>query len=174
MSQRDSTITAPVSAYHRGSYAERDSRSKRCDPVKEALVSSFTSIPCQAWALEDLLGPLNDVEQQHAPATLFVAGDPTLLRHGARVAIVGARKASVQGRARARKLATRLCAHGVVVVSGLAAGIDTAAHQATLAAGGRTIAVLGTALDQVYPKTNADLQHQIMPEHFCVLQFPTG
>jgi DNA processing protein len=137
-------------------------------------VSSFTSIPCQACTPEDLLGPLNDVEQQHAPATLFVAGDPAILRYGARVAIVGARKASAQGLARARKLATRLCARGVVVVSGLAAGIDTAAHQATLAAGGRTIAVLGTPLDQVYPKTNAALQHQIMREHLCVSQFPAG
>jgi DNA processing protein len=144
------------------------------DPVKEALVSSFMSIPCQACALEDLLGPLNDVEQQHAPATLFVAGDPTILRHGARVAIVGARKTSAQGLARARKLATWLCTRGGVVVSGLAAGIDTAAHQATLAAGGRTIAVLGTPLDQVYPKTNAELQHQIMREHLCLSQFPAG
>ena len=137
-------------------------------------MSSFTSIPCQACTPEDLLGPLNDVEQQHAPATLFVAGDPAILRYGARVAIVGARKASAQGHARARKLATRLCARGVVVVSGLAAGIDTAAHQATLAAGGRTVAVLGTPLDQVYPKTNTALQHQIMREHLCVSQFPAG
>jgi DNA processing protein len=71
-----------------------------------------------------------------------VAGDPQILRHGARVAIVGSRKASAQRLARARKQAKRLCERAIVVVSGLAAGIDTAAHQATLAAGGRTIAVL--------------------------------
>jgi DNA processing protein len=62
----------------------------------------------------------------------------------------------------------------MVVVSGLAEGIDTAAHQATLAAGGRTVAVLGTPLDQVYPKTNTALQHQIMRDHLCISQFPTG
>jgi DNA processing protein len=135
---------------------------------------SLTPVSCHACAPEDLLGPLNDAERQHAPALLFVAGDPQLLHHGARVAIVGSRKASAQGCARARKLATRLCERAIVVVSGLAAGIDTAAHQATLAAGGRTIAVLGTPLDQVYPKTNAALQHQIMREHLCLSQFPVG
>jgi DNA processing protein len=97
-----------------------------------------------------------------------------MLRRGARVAIVGSRKASAQGLARARKLATRLCERGIVVVSGLAAGIDTAAHRATLAAGGRTLAVLGTPLDQVYPKTNMALQHRLMREHLCLSQFPAG
>jgi len=142
--------------------------------MKEAIVLPLTSIPCRAFTPVDLLGPLNDVEQQHAPATLFVAGDPQILHHGARVAIVGSRKASSQGLARARKLATRLCERAIVVVSGLAEGIDTAAHQATLAAGGRTVAVLGTPLDQVYPKTNTALQHQIMREHLCISQFPAG
>lgn len=137
-------------------------------------MSPSTPLPCRAFAPDDLLGPLNDVEQLHAPSTLFVAGDPQILRHGARVAIVGSRKASAQGLARARKLATRLCERAIVVVSGLAAGIDTAAHHATLAAGGRTIAVLGTPLDQVYPKTNTALQHQIMREHLCISQFPAG
>ena len=137
-------------------------------------MSPLTPLLCRAFAPEALLGPLNDVEQLHAPATLFVAGDPQIVRHGARVAIIGSRKASTQGLARARKLATWLCERAIVVVSGLAAGIDTAAHQVTLAAGGRTIAVLGTPLDQVYPKTNTDLQHQIMREHLCISQFPAG
>ena len=89
-------------------------------------------------ATEDLIGPLNDVEQQYAPPTLFVAGDLALLHHGARVAIVGSRQATPEGCARARKLASRLCDRGMVVVSGLAQGIDTAAHQAALDRGGRT------------------------------------
>jgi len=138
------------------------------------MVSPFTPLPYRAFAPEDLLGPLNDVEHLHAPATLFVAGDPQILCHGARVAIVGSRKASAQDLARARTLATRLCEREIVVVSGLAAGIDTAAHHATLAVGGRTIAVLGTPLDHVYPTTNTALQHHIMREHLCISQFPAG
>jgi DNA processing protein len=130
-----------------------------------------------AWrevATEDLVGPLNDVEQIYAPPTLFVAGDLALLQHGTRVAIVGSRQATPEGCARARKLASRLCDRVMVVVSGLARGIDTAAHQAALDRGGRTLAVLGTPLDQVYPKANAALQERIMREHLCVSQFPPG
>ena len=131
--------------------------------------NSWREVPTQ-----ELLGPLNDVEQKYAPQTLFVAGDRHLLRQGARVAIVGSRQATPEGRARARQLAFRLCERRIVVVSGLAQGIDTAAHQAALAQDGRTIAVIGTPLDQVYPKANASLQHQIMREHLCVSQFPVG
>lgn len=93
-----------------------------------------------------LLGPLNPVERQHAPERFYIAGDPAILETGARVSIVGSRQASPEGLARARKLARRLAGEGVVVVSGLALGIDTAAHIATIAAGGRTV---GYTLDPV-------------------------
>jgi DNA processing protein len=121
-----------------------------------------------------LFGPFNEVEQKHAPTTLFVAGDTSILEEGARVSIVGARKASPDGIRRAAKLAALLARKGIVVVSGLAEGIDTAAHRAAIEFGGRTIAVLGTPLDQVYPKQNAALQHEIMERHLAVSQYPLG
>ncbi len=123
---------------------------------------------------ETLLGPLNQVEQKNAPRSLFVAGDIGVLRQGARVSIVGSRRASAAGVERARTLAERLVARGAVVVSGLAAGIDTAAHEGAMAAGGRTIAVLGTPLDRTYPPENRVLQERIMAEHLAVSQFPPG
>ena len=122
----------------------------------------------------DLLGPLNEVEEKNAPKMLYVAGDIGILEEGARVSIVGARKASPEGIRRATKLASLLARRGIVVVSGLAEGIDTAAHEAALANSGRTIAVIGTPLDQVYPKQNAELQHRLMREHLVISQFPTG
>src|SRR4051794_40287019 len=97
---------------------------------------------------EDLLGPLNEVEAKHAPKMLYAAGDTGMLRHAARVSIVGSRNASAEGLRRARRLSTILSRQGVVIVSGLAAGIDTAAHTAAVDANGRTVAVLGTPLDQ--------------------------
>jgi DNA processing protein len=88
--------------------------------------------------------------------------------------MVGARDATRDGLRRAARLARILAEHGVIVVSGLARGIDTAAHRAAIAAGGSTIAVLGTPLDKAYPRDNAKLQRQIAERHLLVSQFPPG
>jgi DNA processing protein len=122
----------------------------------------------------DVLGPLNEVESKSAPERLYLLGDRALLRFGPRVSIVGSRKASPDGLQRARKLAASLAEHQITVVSGLAAGIDRAAHLGAIEARGRTIAVLGTPLDQFYPKDNKALQEEIGRDHLLVSQFPPG
>lgn len=121
-----------------------------------------------------LLGPLTEVEQKNAPEALWVAGDVELLRSGPRVSVVGSRKASREGLARTRKLCAALVERDMVVVSGLALGIDTAAHETALAFGGRTIAVLGTPLDQASPVENRELQARIVRDHLAVSQFAPG
>jgi len=104
------------------------------------------------------------------PPMVFVAGH--LTREDARgVAVVGARKASPAGAQRAAVIAERLVDHGYTVVSGLAAGIDTAAHTAALTRGGRTVAVIGTGLGRSYPRENAPLQKRIASECAVVSQF---
>lgn len=128
----------------------------------------------QEYTAEDLLGPLNAVERKNAPAKLYVAGDVGLLHAGPRVCVVGSRKASAESLARARSFAKALAKRGMVVVSGLAEGIDTAAHEAALAAGGKTIAVIGTPLDQVFPAKNRALQERLMREQLVISQFPSG
>lgn len=120
------------------------------------------------------MGPLNPVERKNAPAELYLAGDETLLTEGARVAIVGSRRATPEGLKRAAGLAKALVERGIVVVSGLAEGIDSAAHQAAIAYGGRTIAVLGTPLDRTFPASNKALQQRIIDEHLAISQFPIG
>jgi DNA processing protein len=87
------------------------------------------------------------------------------------VAIVGTRGATPLGVSRARELAIGLAESGVTVVSGLAAGIDTAAHRGALDAGGRTVAVLGTGLNVNYPKQNAELQAEIARKGMLLSQF---
>ncbi len=123
---------------------------------------------------EDVFGPLNDVERRNAPRRLFVAGEMALLLRRPRVSIVGSRQASDDGLRRAGRLARALVRHGAVVVSGLARGIDTAAHRATIESGGRTIAVLGTPLDDTFPRENEALQHEIAKNHLLISQFPAG
>lgn len=122
----------------------------------------------------EALGPLNEVERKFAPHALYLEGDPELLRAAPRVAIVGSRKASDAGLKRAEQLARDLLAEGVTVVSGLARGIDGRAHQTAIQRGGRTIAVLGTPLDTVYPREHAELQEEIGRSHLLVSQFPAG
>jgi DNA processing protein len=129
----------------------------------------------QEFTPRALLGrPLNEVEQKNAPERIFAAGDLSLVRGGTRVSIVGARKASQEGLRRARKLAVELAKEGAIIVSGLAEGIDTAAHRGAIDAAGRTVAVLGTPLDRTYPAKNRALQQQIMAEHLAVSPFAPG
>jgi DNA processing protein len=131
--------------------------------------------PISGRTVDDVLGrPLNDVETKHAPKTLYIKGMTQLPLLGPRVSIVGSRKASLNGLSDARKIAKTLAEKGVVIVSGLAEGIDTSAHEATMKAGGRTIAVLGTPLNKTYPKKNFRLQQEIMHHHLAISQFQIG
>ena len=104
------------------------------------------------------------------PPLVFVSGalSPSDVRS---VAVVGTRRPTQDGRTAAGVIADALTRAGFVVVSGLAAGIDTAAHEAALAAGGRTVAVIGTGLRHSYPPENAALQRRIAAEGAVVSQF---
>ncbi|MFD5266555.1 DNA-processing protein DprA [Streptomyces sp. NPDC058335] len=103
------------------------------------------------------------------PPFLFQRG--TSVEDDRRVAVVGTRTPTPQGVAHARAIAGGLAERGVTVVSGLAAGIDTAAHGTALAVGGRTVAVVGTGLRRVYPAQNARLQEEIAEKGLVISQF---
>lgn len=107
------------------------------------------------------------------PLALLVAGDVDALARPA-VAIVGARRATAEGRRFAEELARDLGAAGLVVVSGLATGIDAAAHAGALMAGASTVAVMATGLDDVYPTWHRALARRILEGGALVTEFPTG
>lgn len=90
------------------------------------------------------------------------------------LAVVGTRQASTYGKEVTRKLVSGLVAAGVTIVSGLALGIDAVAHSAALAAGGRTLAVLGSGVDQLYPMTNQQLGQTIMQQGAVMSEYPVG
>lgn len=107
------------------------------------------------------------------PLLLYVSGRPELLTQSL-VAVVGSRNASVQGRVDAESFAAALSGAGLCVVSGLALGIDTAAHEGALRGGGSTIAVVGTGLDRVYPARNRALAHRIAEQGCIVSEYALG
>ena len=103
------------------------------------------------------------------PPILFSRG-MTAADHRA-IAVVGTRQASPHGLKIATAVASELARNGVTVVSGLAKGIDSAAHRAALACGGRTVAVIGTGINRAYPRENADLQERIARDGLVISQF---
>lgn len=112
-------------------------------------------------------------ESGHAPAFLYVRGDAGLLA-SAQLAIVGSRSPTAGGRADAFEFARYLAGAGLTITSGLALGIDAAAHRGALAGGGRTIAVCGSGLDRVYPREHEALAAEIAASGALVSEFPPG
>lgn len=118
--------------------------------------------------------PVQLADVADAPPFLFVEGDASILAEPS-VAVVGTRKASADGIQRAFRAAQALSEAGIVVVSGMAAGIDTAAHKGALAARGRTVAVMGTPIDRRYPAENRQLSEQIVVDRGALAsEFPPG
>ena len=126
-------------------------------------------------SVENLLGrPLNDIETKYAPKELYFKGSLKIPLPRPRVSIIGSRKASMNGLEDAKIITKTLLEKQTVIVSGLAEGIDTSAHETAIRSGGKTIAVLGTPLNKVYPKKNSMLQQEIMSKHLAISQFPVG
>jgi len=128
--------------------------------------------------LDNLIAGIRSItpEQQtrlQPDSRLWCVGDASLL-HRKCVAIVGTRGVSPEGAARSRRLGRELAGAGVVVVSGLAKGVDTEALSAAIEAGGRVVAVIGTPIDRAYPAENKHLQERIYREHLLVSQFAPG
>lgn len=113
---------------------------------------------------------LDELEQ--APTELWLAGRAEILQRGPRVAIVGTRAPTPYGELQAARVAAFLAVHGVVVVSGLARGIDEIAHRSALDAGGDTLAVLGSGVDRPWPQ--GELAERMLREGCLVSEFPPG
>ncbi len=117
--------------------------------------------------------PSNLLKIPDPPAVLFSSG-ALMARDLVSIAVVGSRYASPAGIIFAEKLTADLARNGVAVVSGLAVGIDSAAHRGALKAGGRTLAVLGCGLDVDYPAVNTDLKQVIARSGALLTEFPLG
>jgi DNA processing protein len=123
--------------------------------------------------LDDATYPQSLLEIADPPNVLYVRGNPALLQKRG-LAMVGSRNATPQGLQTAESFARAFAAEGLCIISGLALGIDAAAHRGALAAGGETIAVIGTGVDRMYPARNKDLALAIADRGAIVSEFPLG
>jgi len=147
-------------------------RTETPHPGRRARVESCAALTRLVHSASDEF-PAQLREMTGMPPALYVRGE--LRREDAlAVALVGARQATPYGVEMAERLAADLARRGVTVVSGLARGIDTAAHRGALRAGGRTIAVLGCGVDVVYPPENGRLVREIAGQGAVVSEFPPG
>src|SRR6185312_6758372 len=153
------------------SVAALEQQRRRIEP--EAEVERLVRLHIGAVRTIDPAYPRLLLEIPLPPPVLYVRGTLAPADEWA-LAIVGTRRASPYGKQMTERLAGELARQAITVVSGLARGIDTVAHQAALAAGGRTIAVLGCGPDLVYPPENAKLAARIVEQGAVITEFPPG
>jgi DNA processing protein len=138
------------------------------EEIDRAAEKNISIIPCDDPLYPALLKNIHD-----PPVVLYVLGNSGLLANRS-MGIVGSRAATHYGKSVAGQLANSLSRHGFTIISGLALGIDTAAHNGALAAEGKTIAVLGCGLDIVYPPSNHNLYRHIASAGAVVSEYPLG
>jgi DNA processing protein len=125
-------------------------------------------------SVEDFAYPPRLKEIYDPPLVLYVRGDPEVLRKPG-IAVVGTRLPTVYGLGMAERLTCDLAAQGLVIISGMARGIDSASHRGAIFAKGRTVAVFGTGVDVIYPKENSRLSEQILAFGGALIsEFPLG
>ena len=113
---------------------------------------------------------LND--SKHPVSLMYARGNINFLEEDSAVAVIGTRKATDEGKARTKRLVKILTDEGFVIISGLAEGIDTVAHQTAMNNGGKTIAVMGVPISRYYPTKNKDLQDEIARNHLLLSHVP--
>jgi DNA processing protein len=125
-------------------------------------------------SLSDVEYPARLKEIYDPPVVLYVRGNVALLAKPG-IAVVGTRHPTPYGTGMSERLSTDLAAHGLVIISGMARGVDTAAHRGAISAKGKTIAVFGTGIDVMYPKENTRLAEQILAfDGALISEFPVG
>nr|WP_310484153.1 DNA-processing protein DprA [Chamaesiphon sp. VAR_48_metabat_403] len=144
------------------------------DPVK--LLAEQAIANPNWWARSDADYPRLLAEIPSAPGILYYRGQVTTIQQSGdlTIGIVGTREPSKYGIKWAREISTCLAKNGFTIVSGMALGVDTEAHRACLEAGGKTIAVVGTGVDVVYPPSNRQLAADIQQHGLIVSEYPAG
>lgn len=164
----ESTLAASV-----GSKLARAVKSHEANEAIEQALAWLEQPNHSITTLGDPAYPKLLLEITDPPPLLYIKGDASLLNASA-VAVVGSRNPTPQGVANAENFSKSLSENGLCIISGMALGIDTAAHQGGLPQVGRSVAVVGTGLDRIYPARNKELAHQLAQHGAIVSEFPLG
>lgn len=156
-----------------GQEVARALRDRLAGPAVEAALAWASQPDCTLLSLLDDDYPQSLAETASPPPLLFARGQRALLQRPM-LAIVGSRNATPPGKQIAEDFARQLSALGYTIVSGMASGIDAAAHQGALQEMGSSIAVIGTGIDRVYPASNRKLAHQLGSAGLILSEFPLG
>ena len=158
-------------------------------PVPASVAFVFTTAGPPHWPLYTSVPPLTVMllsgvtfTSADYPKSLFEIPDPppflyvqgALRCHETAIAIVGSRRATAYGLQTTARLAEALAGQGITVISGMARGVDTAAHKGAIAAGGRTVGVLGCGIDRIYPPENRRLFQEMSEKGALISEFPLG
>ncbi|MGQ9646241.1 MAG: DNA-processing protein DprA [Thermodesulfobacteriota bacterium] len=155
---------------------EKMAREIRKGPVEEKVRKELVllkQVGAKVMTIRDASYPARLKEIYDPPPLLYVRGNLEE-EDGLALAIVGSRKTTPYGRWITEKISEELARQGITIVSGLARGIDSFAHWGALSGGGRTIAVLGSGVDVVYPPENRSLYHKILNQGAVLSEFPMG
>lgn len=140
----------------------------------DAIIAQTEKVGAQIITIADPEYPMLLKQIYDPPILFWIKGNPEALSKPG-VAVVGTRNASTYGKKQAEKLSKKLAEEGLCIFSGLAYGIDTIGHQAALAVGAPTVAVLGSGIDNLYPKSNAEVANNIVKSGGAVIsEFPPG
>ena len=150
-----------------------DTVSALVDTTLNWLAASTDDAPRHVLTLGDPSYPSQLLETADPPLLMYLQGDITLL-HAPSVAVVGSRNPTPQGRENALAFSTHLSQAGLTIVSGLALGVDGAAHEGGLSGPGKTLAVVGTGLDRVYPRRHLELAHRISAQGLMLSEYSLG
>ncbi|MBC7955798.1 MAG: DNA-protecting protein DprA [Cytophagales bacterium] len=143
------------------------------DSTVQWLASAAPDAPRQVLTLGDPGYPTLLLETADPPLLLYLQGDSALLGTPS-LAVVGSRNPTPQGKENARSFSSHLSQAGLTIVSGLALGIDGAAHEGALSGSGRTVAVIGTGLDSMYPRRHLELARRISSEALIISEYSLG
>ncbi len=141
----------------------------------QTVLEKCRKIGCRVLTPDDDEYPDRLRQTYACPSVLYVLGELNGLDEQLAIAVVGTRNNTLYGKRAAEELSQELAGRGVVIVSGLASGIDTISHTAAIKAGGKTIAVLGNGIDTIYPAANKELHRSILEHGGAVItEFPPG